>query len=298
MNAKRNIFRSIPINAVVFAGLMVGIVVAARNNGKDKPIARFSEPVAAASFAIVELFTSEGCSSCPPAERLLNELVDQARKENTRVFPLAFHVDYWNRLGWSDRFSKKDYSTRQRRYADAFGANRIYTPQMAVNGGAEFVGSDRRRARAAIEEALAESDAIPLDLRLRETKGGVEASYEIRAKNLRRYRLNLAIVERGLVTQVHAGENNGRTLQHENVVRAFRTVRPRSDGRGSCDITLDKTVNRKKASAIAYLQRESDWKIVGAAQSDLTPTNPANAKQVPSNLGREKAKKRVRSDSN
>src|SRR5262245_18067196 len=98
----------------------------------------------AAPFALVELYTSEGCSSCPPADALLSKLVDAARRDGSRVFALAFHVDYWNRLGWRDPFSDPAFSERQSMYAKSFEPR--YTPQMVVNGVQSFVGSDERLA--------------------------------------------------------------------------------------------------------------------------------------------------------
>ena len=91
-------------------------------------------------FAVLELFTSEGCSSCPPADRLLSEMVQQARSSNPRIIPLEFHVDYWNYLGWVDPFSERRFSQRQREYGQAFQSSTVYTPQVIVNGKEEFGG--------------------------------------------------------------------------------------------------------------------------------------------------------------
>ena len=102
--------------------------------------------MAAEPFAVVELFTSEGCSSCPPAEALLNQIHPRAAKSGQRIYTLAFHVDYWDRLGWKDPFSEAAYSQRQNSYANGFGEDRIYTPQMIVNGRGGFVGSDAGEA--------------------------------------------------------------------------------------------------------------------------------------------------------
>src|ERR1700681_1033381 len=102
---------------------------------------------------VVELFTSQGCSSCPPADRLLSRLQGDSRTAGT-VIPLAFHVDYWNRLGWSDPFSSAAWSERQMTYAKALHSNRIYTPQLVVGGRAECVGSEERQVMRRIHEAL------------------------------------------------------------------------------------------------------------------------------------------------
>src|SRR5689334_14081460 len=104
---------------------------------------------AAQPFALVELFTSEGCSSCPPADRVLARLAAEARASGRRIFPLSFHVDYWNGLGWRDPWSTRTFTERQRNYARALGW-RTYTPQMVINGAEHFVGSDERHARESI----------------------------------------------------------------------------------------------------------------------------------------------------
>lgn len=105
------------------------------------------------NVVLLELFSSQGCSSCPPADRLLHELAD-APEMHGKIVPLAFHVDYWNYIGWRDPFSDTKWSERQRRYSEAFNSSRIYTPQMVVNGSVEFVGSDRNRARREIAAAM------------------------------------------------------------------------------------------------------------------------------------------------
>ena len=117
------------------------------------------------SFAVVELFTSEGCSSCPPPDALLAEILEDARKDGRRVFCLSFHVDYWNRLGWTDPYSAPAFSRRQQSYAQAFKNDQVYTPQMIVNGTEEFVGSDRHRSRAAIDAALKRPERVQINLR-------------------------------------------------------------------------------------------------------------------------------------
>src|SRR6185295_6297026 len=109
-------------------------------------------PAAGSSSApiVVELFTSQGCSSCPPADRLLSTL-----RSDPRVVPLAFHVDYWNYIGWTDPFSSARWSQRQQAYARAFASNRIYTPQLVVNGTSECVGSNEGEGRQRIAKAEA-----------------------------------------------------------------------------------------------------------------------------------------------
>lgn len=205
-------------------------------------------------FAVVELFTSEGCSSCPPADKFLSELVADAQKTGKRVFPLAFHVDYWNRLGWTDPFSSAQFSDRQRAYAGKFGIRSAYTPQMIVNGSEEFVGSDRERAKRAIDAVLRRPATVEVKLRWHD--GTVE--YEVTGAPSGSV-LNLAIVERDLVTNVKSGENSGRTLRHDNVVRVFVS---KPTGKGAA--TLPATPN---ASVIGYVQDAGKLTVLGAAHA-------------------------------
>jgi hypothetical protein len=220
------------------------------------------------SFAVVELFTSEGCSSCPPADQALSDMVRDARAQGQRIFPLAFHVDYWDRLGWRDPFSDPAYSDRQRAYARALRLDSLYTPQMIVNGTSEFVGSDRQRAATETKAALNRPAAIPLSITV---KPGVNRDMLTIAYTLigdpARLTLNIAAVERGLETKVARGENANKTLRHENVVRAFHTL-PLKAKEGQIDLTLPTGVLRQNASIIAYVQDASPH-ILGASSVDV-----------------------------
>ena len=127
-------------------------------------IAQEAKPTKKQSFAVVELFTSEGCSSCPSADRLLSEIKDDAAKTGKRIYPLSFHVNYWNYLGWKDEFSTEAYTNRQKTYGNVFGTGRVYTPQMVVNGREEFVGSNKAKANYSIEDALLASPRAQIEL--------------------------------------------------------------------------------------------------------------------------------------
>ena len=167
---------------------------------------------------IVELFTSEGCSSCPPADRLLIDLVKTQPVKDALIIGLSEHVDYWNQLGWKDPFSDHQFSQRQSQYAAAAGTSDIYTPQMVVDGRESFVGSDRAAAMAAIGRAAATPKApivlgwtttSPRRLTVQMTGGASAAGAVVIA----------AVVEDGLSVPVRRGENSGQTLQHSAVTR-------------------------------------------------------------------------------
>lgn len=218
------------------------------------------------AFAVVELFTSEGCSSCPPADRLLAEIVAEANESGRRIFCLSFHVDYWNHIGWRDPYSNAVFSDRQRSYAQAFENGRIYTPQMVVNGRTEFVGSNRSIAERAITSALSEAVAVGLSLNLVSSEPTeVVITYQV-SELPKGAVVNFALVERGLFQEVKRGENSGRRLQHENVVRAFRTL---SDKNGSVALKVPAGVKLKNSSVIALVQDASTMKVLGAEALDL-----------------------------
>src|SRR5450432_2618015 len=163
--------------------------------------------------ALVELFSSEGCSSCPPAESLLRA---QAVADPS-VVALALNVDYWNSLGWSDPFSSAAFSERQSRYAAWHHSDQVYTPQAVVDGREAFIGSDSTKLKGALRHA-ATAGKRPLSLEL---TGNALA---IAAADAPAGDLWVAVTEADLTTQVRRGENAGRTLQHAPVVRAFQSL--------------------------------------------------------------------------
>ena len=240
----------------LLAILLLGLAVAGAVHG--------AEPV-----AVVELFTSEGCSSCPPADRLLAQLAAESREDERPVFFLAYHVDYWDRLGWPDRFAEARFSQRQRRYAAALGERRVYTPQAVVNGRWSMVGSDEPELRAAVERALelagtvavsVSADQGPDDGRLVVQVAGEGAASRVVA--------NVALVESGLETEVRRGENAGRTLRHSHVVRAFASA-PLEDGSVALELQVPDGGVPGKMLLVAFLQDPQSMRILGAASTGL-----------------------------
>ncbi|MET7751173.1 DUF1223 domain-containing protein [Micromonospora sp. NPDC005367] len=244
-----------------------------RAHSSDLPPQAQDATPAGEGFAIVELFTSQGCSSCPPAEELLSEIERDAREQRQRIFALGFHVDYWDDLGWPDRFADAAYTARQQAYARAFGSGHLYTPQMVVNGTVEFVGSDRRRATNAIASALTAAATTPIALSVENASGGtgggrrVVVGYQTE-RPLERAVLNVAIVERGLVSEVARGENAGRTLRQDNVVRAFTSVSLDAE-RGRVELEVPSDLDPRQASVVGYVQNDGDKAIVGAVAIDV-----------------------------
>ena len=168
---------------------------------------------------VVELFTSEGCSSCPPADALLFDL--RARKN---VIALAFHVDYWDYLGWKDRFARHDFTTRQRAYARALGSPMVYTPQLVVDGEMHVVGSNRGAVDAAIAQARA-TNAHMVDVGLDWTANhSLVISIPAADRPVNDATIWFVRYERGAETQVTAGENAGRLLKHANIVDELAAI--------------------------------------------------------------------------
>ena len=223
-------------------------------------------PAAATPVAVVELFTSEGCSSCPPADTLLGELSTDHR---AGLFPLAFHVDYWDRLGWADPYASAASTRRQYAYAKAFGSEQVYTPQMVVNGRSEFVGSNRARAADAIKSALKQPAAAVVDLTAKRDGRTLTITYAVKAPA--GSVLTLAAAERGLATKVRRGENAGKTLRHENVVRAFATVPLSGEGTGRATLDLPADASPANITIVAYAQNPNTMSVLGASAAPLRP---------------------------
>jgi hypothetical protein len=218
---------------------------------------------------VIELFTSEGCSSCPPADDLVADLIGEANSHQEPVYALAFHVDYWDRLGWRDSFSSADYSSRQRRYAAALGTGQVYTPQLVVNGRIGFDGSDAREARKQIRTAAEQPSAAQLVMTPRKPTGGkLTIDYAVRGAPKLSV-LNAALVERSVATSVERGENAGRTLRHANVVRAFGTASLADQNTGKIELKLPESLDPKNTSLIGFIQDDKSMAVLGAAAADL-----------------------------
>lgn len=177
-------------------------------------------PVNDSGFVLMELFTSQGCSSCPLADEILGEY---ARKNNNRIIPIAFHVDYWNRLGWIDSFSNAAYSQRQRDYGEKFSLGSIYTPQLVINGKKQLVGSDGNRIAVIVNEMLGESAAVKIKMMtVAVEENTVQVKYEINTL-LSNSTINAGLIQKNSKTSVRGGENRGAKLNNYNVVRDFKS---------------------------------------------------------------------------
>lgn len=214
---------------------------------------------------IIELFTSQGCSSCPAADKNLTEILYSAKKEGTPVYGLSFHVDYWNYIGWRDPYSSKEFTARQRQYGDQMNLRSIYTPQMIVNGNHEFVGSSKNEATRAVAMARKQKPSYVISItNMTVANGKLSFRYAL-DKIPNNENINIAIVERETENYVPRGENSGRKLHHDNVVRSFLT----NPSKQQEDVVLNlPEMNLQKASIIVYIQN-AEWQVVGAIAREL-----------------------------
>jgi hypothetical protein len=203
------------------------------------------EPVRAP--VLVELFTSEGCSSCPPADRLLETL-------DTQVIVLSEHVDYWDSLGWRDPFSGHANTLRQEAYARGFGIQGPYTPQMVIDGTTEFVGNDTRRATEEIARARSREK---IGVHLARNAAGVAVQIDPAPKAGDVW---LALADDSGTSQVSAGENKGRQLHHVAILRSLRKIGAVKKGAG---FAQNVDVPPGTGRVIVFLQDGGSGKVYG-----------------------------------
>ncbi len=221
---------------------------------------------------VLELFTSQGRSSCPPADALLSELGSSSKG----VIPLAYHVDYWNHLGWSDPFSSRQFSERQDEYARAMNLGGDYTPQMVIGGDSQCVGSDRRSIARAI--SVEHSSSAPGHVSLHTTLGtGSPRTLQVKVKALMErttadgpFVVMVAIFENGLITKIGGGENGGREITYDYTVRkllpAFDLeVAEAPSVEKEVAIDLDPSWSVDHLGAAAFIQSTSSLRILGSA---------------------------------
>lgn len=231
--------------------------------------AKTSAPGGPHKAVVVELFTSEGCSSCPPADELLGHLRQDEASKNIQVIPLGFHVDYWNSLGWKDRFSSAEFTQRQEQYARSLRVDGPYTPQMVVDGELEFVGNSAGQAQRAISQASSQPETAEVQLSM---AGSDQLAIQVKAPvSAGDANVMLAITEDNLTTRVGSGENGGRTLHHAAVVRELRQIGRLHDGGFEANVLVkvEKEWKREDLRAAVFVQQGSSGKIQGAASVAL-----------------------------
>jgi hypothetical protein len=230
---------------------------------------------------VIELFTSEGCSSCPPADEVLSMLVRDQPVRGVQIIGLGEHVDYWDRLGWRDQFSSAVFTARQNDYAQrAFHADSIYTPQLVVNGETQVVGSDANKVKQAIAKAAERQARVTLALTFpnggaTDGKRPAQIPVQLQATVAAGVKLDepidllVAVTEEGLGSHVLRGENRGQDLRHGSVLRTLEPVGTLAVKDSSWSAThavaVGKDWNPRQIRLVAIAQGQNSRRIVGAA---------------------------------
>jgi len=248
-------------SARLILGLATSLIAPATNPGT--PLS---------TVVIAELFTSEGCSSCPPADTLMRQLADAQPFDGAHLIALEEHVDYWDRLGWRDPFSSPQFTSRQTEYHDrVFRSNAVYTPQLVVDGVRECVGSDRSAIRAIVADSIRRPRAaVKVQSVAVASHLSVTVSVDVPAAVERRGDAEIFVVvaERGLVSVVRRGENGGRTLIHGAVARSLAPLGALSEREwtfaGTVDVAVAPNRNSRNLQIVGVIQERDSHRILGA----------------------------------
>lgn len=238
-------------------------------------------PSGARAPVVVELFTSEGCSSCPPADALLAKLEAAQPIPGAEIIAVEEHVDYWDSLGWKDPYSSFEWTMRQQQYSEAFGSGSVYTPQMVVDGQAEFVGS---RERQAGKEILQSARVAKTEVMVVPDKPGTDGTQQFTVRvgrltggaNGDTVDVWLGVTESKLQSSVTHGENAGENLRHTSVLRTLKKIGKAESNKdqsftGDQRVRLDAAWKRENTRVIAFVQERKSRKILGAGFSAVTP---------------------------
>jgi hypothetical protein len=212
-------------------------------------VAGMASGAGAGPRAVVELFTSQGCSSCPPADKLLGELATRSD-----VLALSYNIDYWDYLGWKDTLASHDFSERQKAYAEARGDRQVYTPQMVVNGGEHVVGSNRPAVEAAIDRAAGVLP-VPVDLAL--TDDAVEVKIGAASDANTKGTIWLVMYDSAVSVPIERGENRGETVTYHNVVRKVRPIAMWKGEAMTVDLPRSEQAHARTKHCAVLLQAET-----------------------------------------
>lgn len=251
------------LRSMIFAGIVAVM-----------PLAVFAQDISASKPAVVaELFTSEGCSSCPPADALLTQ-IDGKVFAGVPIIVLSEHVDYWNHDGWHDPFSSEAWTERQNEYNQRFHLDSAYTPQMVIDGLSQVNGSNGQQVAQAIEKAAAQPGKLQI--------GITEASWandvlhatvsvpEVSPQAAKGTTLYAVLADDEDTSSVAKGENSGKTLKHVAVVRVLQKIGPlHGPYSGPVEVKLPKGVAHTKMRLIVFAQKGQNGEIFGAAEREV-----------------------------
>ncbi|SFD97931.1 Protein of unknown function [Chitinophaga sp. CF118] len=247
------------------------IVVGFQNIKKQNTIKNLQKNDERKGFAVVELFTSEGCWSCPPADELIEKL--QKGNNNKQLYIMAFHVDYWDHQGWKDRFSKPEFTLRQQQYASWLNLNTIYTPQIVVNGTTELIGSDESAVLSSISSELKKTSSDTFVLHAEVKSKNIQVTYSD-VRSHKEYQIIIALVQKSALSKVKAGENAGKNLSHVQIVRELYQQELVSENNISIDLPND--FNKEDWELIGFVQNKSNGKITQATRFEFDNNVYAN----------------------
>ena len=250
------------IITVLSQAFLVVALLACADKPKTNAVAGVSNNIADKGFAVVELFTSEGCSSCPPADNAVAALL---KEHPNNVYVLGYHVDYWDNLGWKDIFSNAAYTQWQREYARIFKLSSVYTPQVIVNGTEQFVGSNENKLKATVNKDLKQESTIKLNVDAKATDDKtVTVNYSTDASNAN---LKIALIQLSADNKIQRGENTGATLHHVNIVRDIKTTA--ASDKGNTTLEIPEGLAAKDCRVIAFTQNINDSKITAGAEVNI-----------------------------
>lgn len=267
---------SIIVKGRVVVGALLCVFSASLVTAEGELVYKELSSVPSRASYVVEVFTSQGCSSCPPADDAVSLLFEEAAEAGIDLYVLAWHVDYWDYIGWRDPYGSADNSKRQREYAHSMRRRTVYTPQVLINGHSEVGNPYKTHSIIEALQVAGQQQTQKLDIDLRPARvsgNSVEITYQqaqpARSTSLLGsiYNIGLLIVESDLTTVPNRGENRGRTLQNNHVVRAANFERLKGDGTLSVD--LPSNLNRSNSNAVVIAQDRQTHKIIFAKSVQL-----------------------------
>lgn len=214
-------------------------------------------------FAVVELFTSEGCESCPAGDKILSQLSAEAKQSGKAIYYLEYHVDYWNKGGWKDPFSKNQFTFRQENYSRVLPGKEMYTPQIVINGQAELNANNLSLAKAAIEKARNQTPLLNLTFQVDSIRRDTAFVFYTCSKQDKNYVLRFVLTDNKVSSKVTGGQHTGKLLVHDNVVRLLYSVNNPS-AQGQAAIPLKEFKADANFTWTAFVQHKQSLRILGA----------------------------------
>lgn len=218
-------------------------------------------------FVLFQLFTSQGCSSCPTADHLLEELKKETK--NSNVIVMSYHVDYWNKLGWKDPFSKRAYTELQYKYARKFNSSSVYTPQLVVNGNNHFTGSNKNKIKHSLKQYTSKNALNTILLsKISKEERIINIDYEINGE-LTNKTISFALVLEEKTTFVKRGENTNRKIKNSNIVINQISILTHNKNKGTTSIRVPEQFNTNDNYRIIAFIQDSNLQVTGATQKTL-----------------------------